>query len=303
MSEDKKMQISASMVKQLREKTGAGMMDCKKALGETEGDFEQAVNWLRKKGIAKAAKKADRVASEGLAFAYSEGKKGVLIEVNAETDFVAKNEQFTQFVQDLAELVHKTGETNIEKLTAMDWPAGGTVADQLTELVATIGENMSVRRAAVLSVSKGAVASYVHMNGKIAVLTALSADEENEKLQETARNVAMHVAAANPQALDRDSVDPEVVEKEKQVLVEQAKQSGKPDNIIEKMVEGRMNKFFEEICLTEQAFIMDTDQKVKDVVSNAASGARVADFARFELGEGVEKKEEDFASEVASMAQ
>lgn len=303
MSEDKKMQISATMVKELRDKTGAGMMDCKKALGETEGDFEQAVDWLRKKGIAKAAKKADRVASEGLTFAYSEGKKGVLIEVNAETDFVAKNEQFTQFVQKVAEIALESGETDIEKLSAMSWPEGGTVAEQLTELVATIGENMTIRRATVLSVSKGAVASYVHMNGKIAVLTALSADEENDKLQETARNVAMHVAASNPQALDRDSVDAELAEKEKQVLVDQAKQSGKPDNIIEKMVEGRMNKFFEEICLTEQAFIMDTDQKVKDIVANAAPGAKVAGFARFELGEGVEKKSEDFASEVASMAQ
>ena len=303
MSEDKKMQISASMVKELREKTGAGMMDCKKALGETEGDFEQAVDWLRKKGIAKAAKKADRVASEGVAFAYSEGKKGVLVEVNAETDFVAKNEQFTKFVQQLSELVLSSGETDIEKLSALEWPTGGTVAEQLTELIATIGENMSIRRATVLNVSKGAVASYVHMNGKIAVLTALSADEENDKLQETARNVAMHVAAANPQALDRDSVDAALVEKEKAVLVDQAKQSGKPENIIEKMVEGRMNKFFEEICLTEQAFIMDTDQKVKEVVANAAPGAKIVDFARFELGEGVEKKEDDFASEVASMAQ
>ena len=297
------MNISASMVKQLRDKTGAGMMDCKKALGETEGDFEQAVDWLRQKGISKAAKKAGRVASEGLTFAYSEGKKGVLVEVNAETDFVAKNEQFTQFVQDLSELLLQTGETDVEKISAMAWPAGGTVAEQLTELIATIGENMSIRRAVVMSVSTGAVASYVHMNGKIAVLTALSADEESDKLQETARNVAMHVAAANPQALDRDCVDADLVDKEKQVLVEQARESGKPENIIEKMVEGRMNKFFEEICLTEQAFIMDTDQKVKDVVAGAAPGAKIVDFARFELGEGVEKKEDDFASEVASMAQ
>ena len=297
------MQISASMVKELRDKTGAGMMDCKKALGETAGDFEQAVDWLRQKGIAKAAKKADRVASEGLTFAYSEGKKGVLVEVNAETDFVAKNEQFTKFVQELSELLLVSGETDVEKINAMAWPSGGTVGEQLTELIATIGENMSIRRVSILSVSKGAVASYVHMNGKIAVLTALSADEESAKLSETARNVAMHVAAANPQALNRDCVDAALVEKEKQILVEQAKDSGKPENIIEKMVEGRMNKFFEEICLTEQAFIMDTDQKVKDVVASAAPGAKVTDFARFELGEGVEKKANDFASEVASMAQ
>ena len=303
MSEDKKMQISASMVKQLRDQTGAGMMDCKKALGEAEGDFDQAVDWLRKKGIAKAAKKSDRVASEGIAYAYSEGNKGCLVEVNAETDFVAKNEKFTQFVQDLSELVLKTGDTDIKKLSAQAWPTGGTVAEQLTELVAKIGENMTIRRATVLSVSKGAVSSYIHMNGKIAVLAALSAEEESDKLQETARNVAMHVAASNPQALDRDSVDAELVAREKQVLVDQAKQSGKPDNIIEKMVEGRMNKFFEEICLTEQPFIMDTDQKVKDVVENAAKGAKIVDFARFELGEGVEKKEDDFAAEVASMTQ
>ncbi len=303
MNEEVKMQISAGMVKELRDRTGAGMMDCKKALGEVSGDFEAAIDWLRKKGIAKAEKKAGRTASEGMAFACSEGGKGCLIEVNAETDFVSKNDKFVSFVETLAQLVMKNDVTDVEKISQLSWPTGGTVAETLTELVATIGENMTIRRATILSVSTGAVSSYIHMNGKIAVLVVVSADEVNDKLTAVARNVAMHVAAANPAALDRTSIDADMVAREKQIFVDQAIQSGKPENIVEKMVEGRMNKFFEEVCLNDQAFIMDTDQKVGEVVAMAAPGAKISAFARFELGEGIEKEEGDFAAEVAAMSQ
>ena len=296
------MQISASMVKELRDRTGAGMMDCKKALGETSGDFDAAVDWLRTKGIAKAEKKAGRVASEGLAFAYSTGTKGCLVEVNAETDFVAKNDAFVAFVEGLAKLVAETGTTDVEQIKALSWPEGGTVAEKLTDLVATIGENMSIRRAALLEVSNGAVASYMHMGGKIAVLVALSAPSSDDKLADVARQVAMHVAAANPSALDRDSMDSSELERERTVYEDRARESGKPDNIVEKIVEGQINKYYEEKCLTEQAFIMDTDQKVGEVVSKAVEGAKISGFARFELGEGIEKKEDDFAAEVASMS-
>jgi len=297
------MQISASMVKELRDRTGAGMMDCKKALGETSGDFEAAIDWLRKKGIAKAEKKSGRIASEGMAYAYSTGTKGCLVEVNAETDFVAKNEKFTSFVENLAQLVAKTGTTDVEAIKALSWPEGGTVAEKLTELVATIGENMSIRRATVLEVTSGAVASYMHMGGKIAVLVAVSAPSAGDnKLADVARNVAMHVAAANPASLDRASIDPELVARETNVYKERALESGKPANIVDKIVEGQISKFYEEKCLTEQAFIMDTDQKVGDVVAKAVSGAKITAFARFELGEGIEKKQDDFAAEVASMS-
>ena len=296
------MQISASMVKELRDRTGAGMMDCKKALGETSGDFDAAVDWLRKKGIAKAEKKADRVASEGMAYAYSTGTKGCLVEVNAETDFVAKNDKFVSFVETLAKLVADTGATDVAKINALSWPEGGTVAEKLTDLIATIGENMSIRRATVLEVSNGAVASYMHMGGKIAVLVAISAPKSDDKLADVARNVAMHVAAANPASLDRDSIDPALVARETAVYKERALESGKPANIVDKIVEGQINKFYEEKCLTEQAFIMDTDQTVGDVVAKAVEGAKISAFARFELGEGIEKKQDDFAAEVASMS-
>ena len=296
------MQISASMVKELRDRTGAGMMDCKKALGETSGDFDAAVDWLRKKGIAKAEKKSDRVASEGLAFAFSTGTKGCMVEVNAETDFVAKNDAFVSFVEELAKLVAETGTTDVEAIKAMSWPQGGTVAEKLTDLIATIGENMSIRRATVLEVANGAVASYMHMGGKIAVLVAITAPKSEDKLAEVARNVAMHVAAANPASLDRDSIDPALVARETAVYKERALESGKPANIVDKIVEGQINKFYEEKCLTEQAFIMDTDQTVGEVVAKSVEGAKISAFARFELGEGIEKKQDDFAAEVASMS-
>ena len=295
------MTITASMVKELRDKTGAGMLDAKKALTENDGDMEKAVDWLRTKGIAKAAKKAGRVAADGMVLAVSSGTKGAVVEVNAETDFVAKNETFKEFVQKLADVVLQSGTTDMDALANENWPEGGTVGEKVTDLVATIGENIGIRRAATLEVSSGAVAAYVHMGGKIGVLTAVEASEANDTLTETARQVAMHVAASNPQALDRDSIEPAVVEREKSVLTEKAKESGKPEAIIEKMLIGQMNKFYEESCLTEQAFIMDTDRKVADVVSGAVSGAKVIAFTRFALGEGIEKQEDNLAEEVAKM--
>ena len=296
------MQISASMVKELRERTGAGMMDCKQALTENSADFEAAVDWLRKKGIAKAEKKSGRVAAEGMVTTLVEGPVGAIIEVNAETDFVARNEHFTTFSNGLAKLVLDSGETDIEKLKTMPWATGGTVGEQLTTLIATIGENMSIRRAAVLRVSKGAVASYIHMNGKIGVLVGIEGEGDAAKFAEAAKNVAMHVAAANPQFLDRSQVDGSALEREREIFAEQARQGGKPENIVEKIVEGRLNKFYEEVCLTEQAFIMDTDHKVGDVVAKLGGGAKIAGFVRFQLGEGIEKETGDFASEVAAMA-
>lgn len=293
------MQITAQMVKELREQTGAGMLDCKKALEENNGNFENAVDWLRKKGIAKAEKKAGRAATEGVVVAKASGNKGILLEVNAETDFVSKNEQFQSFVARLADVVFQTGETDVEKLKQMSWPEGGTVAEKITSLIATIGENMNIRRAALLTTNNGEVKEYIHMGGKIGVLVALEG-ATGEKVAETAKNIAMHVAAANPAALNRDSVDPAMIARERDILVEQARQSGKPENILEKIVEGRISKFYEESCLVEQAFVMDTDRKVGDVAK--AAGTTVAGFVRFQLGEGLEKKADNFAEEVAKVA-
>jgi elongation factor Ts len=300
---DKPMQISATMVKDLRERTGAGMMDCKAALQETSGDFEAAIDWLRKKGISKAEKKSGRVAAEGMVVAVSSGTKGAVVEVNSETDFVSKNELFVAFANEVGQLVLDNGETNVDKLSAMTLPSSGkTVAEQLTTLIATIGENMSLRRASFVKVASGAVSSYVHMNGKIGVLVAIEAPEASTKLAETAKNVAMHVAAANPKFLDRTSVDSSSLERERAIFVEQARASGKPEAIIEKIVDGRVAKFYEEVCLVDQAFIMDTDRKVADIVRDVHPQAKIAAFSRFALGEGIEKQTGDFAAEVAAMA-
>jgi len=297
------MQISASMVKDLRERTGAGMMDCKAALTETSGDLEAAIDWLRKKGMSKAEKKSGRVAAEGMVVALSGDKKAAVVEVNAETDFVAKNDMFVAFSKEVAELVLENGETAVEKVSAMTLPSSGkTVADQLTTMIATIGENMSLRRAALLSVTSGVVSSYVHMNGKIGVLVAIEAPEASDKLAETAKNVAMHVAAANPKFLDRSSVDSSDLDREKEIFMDQARQSGKPEAIIEKIVEGRINKYYEEVCLDDQSFIMDTDRKVGDIVRDVHPDAKISGFVRYALGEGIEKEVGDFAAEVASMA-
>jgi elongation factor Ts len=282
------------MVKDLREATGAGMMDCKAALDENKGDMEAAIDWLRKKGIAKAAKKASRVASEGLTIAVAQGNKGAVVEVNSETDFVAKNPDFRAFVEGLAQLVLSSGITDVEALKTQK------MAETLTNLIAKIGENMNIRRAQILSVPQGAVSAYVHGAGKIGVLVAVKTASADAKVAETARNVAMHVAAANPLFLDSSSVDGAALEREKAVFADQARQGGKPEAIIAKIVDGRVAKYYEEVCLVEQPFVMDQDRKVKDVIKGAAADATVAAFVRFQLGEGIEKQVSDFAAEVAA---
>lgn len=291
--------ITAQMVKDLREATGAGMMDCKAALDENKGDMEASIDWLRKKGIAKAAKKASRVASEGLTIAVAQGNKGAVVEVNSETDFVAKNPDFRAFVENLAQLVLSSGITDVETLGQQkmgDLP----VAETLTNLIAKIGENMNIRRAQILSVPQGTVSAYVHGGGKIGVLVAVQTASTDAKVAESARNIAMHVAAANPLFLDSTSVDGAALEREKAVFADQARQSGKPEAIIAKIVDGRVAKYYEEVCLVEQPFVMDQDRKVKDVIKGAAADATVAAFVRFQLGEGIEKQVSDFAAEVAA---
>ncbi len=302
-------EITAALVKELRDKTGAGMMDCKKALTETGGDLEAAVDWLRKKGLSAAAKKAGRTAAEGLVAAAVSGTKGAAVEVNAETDFVARNEQFQAFAAQVAELALEAG-GDIEALKAMDYPGSGrSVAEELTNLIATIGENMNLRRTAALEVSDGVVCPYIHSAvaeglGKIAVLVALESTADKAKLTELGRQIAMHVAAANPQALDVESVDQAMLDREREVLSEQARASGKPEEIVAKMVEGRMRKYYEEVVLLEQVYVIDQESKVKKVVEQAGKdlGApvRLAGFVRFQLGEGIEKEEADFAAEVAA---
>jgi elongation factor Ts len=296
--------ITAALVKELRDKTGAGMMDCKKALTEVSGDIEQAVDWLRTKGLAAAAKKSGRVASEGLIGVASAPGRAAVVEVNAETDFVARNPTFQAFVEEVAKIALSVGD-DIEKIKAAPFPGTGrTVADELTHLVATIGENMTIRRAKVLSVPSGEVATYVHGAlkpglGKIGVIVA-TAGQPGEALNLLGRQVGMHVAASRPDALDISSVSPEALEREKTVLTEQARTSGRPDNVIEKMVQGRVQKFYEEVALLEQVWVHDNKTRVKDVMKNA--DASITGFERFALGEGIDKPKEDFAAEVAATA-
>ncbi|HTP83607.1 MAG TPA: translation elongation factor Ts [Alphaproteobacteria bacterium] len=301
-------EITAALVKDLREKTGAGMMDCKKALTETGGDVEGAVDWLRKKGLAAAAKKAGRVAAEGLVGVAASGPRGAMVEVNAETDFVARNDSFQDFVRKVTDLAMTAG-GDIEKLKSAAYPGGGTVAEKLTSLVATIGENMSLRRGVGLSVGQGVVASYVHNAsspglGKIGVLVALESAGPADKVAALGKQLAMHIAAANPLSLSVADLDKAAVERERAVLSEQAKTSGKPDNVIAKMVEGRLRKFYEDVVLLEQVFVVDGESRVSKVLENAAKeiGApvKVAAFRRYALGEGIERKTEDFAAEVAA---
>jgi len=303
-------EITAATVKELRERTGAGMMDCKKALAETNGEMEAAIDWLRAKGLAAAAKKAGRTASEGLVGAVIEGNRGAIVEVNSETDFVAKNEVFQEFVRNVAELVVENG-ADVEALGAAQYPGGGTVQEKLTDNIAKIGENQSLRRAAVLEVGEGAVVSYVHNQvapglGKIGVLVALESGAPAEKLNELGKQIAQHVAAAHPQALDAESIDPALVERERAIAMEKAKESGKPQNIIEKMVEGGLAKFRKENALLSQLFVRDNKTPVADIVASAAkeagTGIQLTGFVRFQLGEGIEKKQEDFAAEVAAAA-
>jgi elongation factor Ts len=301
--------ITASMVKDLRDKTGAGMMDCKNALNETGGDMEAAIDWLRKKGISKAAKKSGRAAAEGLVGVAVDAGTGVLLEVNAETDFVAKNDEFKAFVKDATKLALKEG-GNLEKLLAS--PMGSSSVQQtLTELIAKIGENMNVRRAAAISVDPGVVAAYVHNAaspelGKIGVLVGLKSSGDKEKLSALAKQLAMHVAAAAPLAISPEHLAPEVVERERNVQAEIARQSGRPENVIEKMMEGRMRKFYEETVLLQQTFVIDGETQIVKVIEKASKelGApiTVEGFVRFQVGEGIEKAEADFADEVAQMA-
>jgi elongation factor Ts len=301
-------QITASMVKELREKSGAGMMDAKKALEEVGGDMEAAVDFLRKKGLAKAEKKSSRTAAEGLVAIISEGTTGAVVEVNSETDFVARNEKFQNFVQAVAEKA--TQVENTEDLLAADMD-GKSVKDTLTNLIATIGENMSIRRMEKLSVSEGAVVGYVHNAvapnlGKIGVLVALESAGDKAALEALGKQLAMHVAAAFPQCLDADSADQAALERERNIIRETALAEGKPADIVEKMLDGRMKKYLKEICLMDQIFVIDGETSISDLVKNAAKevGAPVTlkSYARVQLGEGIEKEEEDFAAEVAKAA-
>jgi len=298
-------EITAAAVKALRERTGAGMMDCKRALTESGGDAEAAFDWLRKKGLSAAAKKSGRVAAEGLVGVASAVNKAAMVEVNAETDFVARNETFQALVQAVAQIALEVGE-DVDAIRAAPFPGTGrTVADELTHLVATIGENMNLRRAKVLTVPSGVVATYVHNAlkpglGKIGVLVAVESKDEQSALETLGRQVGMHVAATRPDALDVDAVDPAALEREKGVLTEQARASGKPDAIIEKMVEGRIRKYYEEVVLLEQVWVHDGESRVRAVVKKA--GATLSGFARFHLGEGIDKQGGDFAAEVAAAA-
>ncbi len=292
--------ITASQVKELREKTGAGMMDCKKVLTETNGDEEKAIELLRERGMSKAAKKSGRVAAEGLVATYisADKKIGAVVEVNAETDFVAKNEEFKAFVADVAKQVVEKAPATVEDLLSQESiaEAGKTVQEVLTGKIATIGENMSIRRFERFSSENGTITSYVHGEGKIGVLV----DMENAT-EEVAKDVCMQIAAAKPEYLDRESVPADRVEKEMEILKAQAMNEGKPAEIAEKMVQGRIGKFYGEICLVEQPFVKDPDQKVGKMVE--ANGAKIVRFARLEKGEGIEKKEENFAEEVAKQLQ
>jgi elongation factor Ts len=294
--------ITAALVKELREKSGAGMMDCKKALQENAGNIEESQDWLRKKGLATAAKKSGRAASEGLAGMITDGRQGVVAEVNSETDFVARNEIFQEFVRNVTKVAMTVG-GDLDKLRAADYPGTSrTVEEELIHNIATIGENMNLRRSTGLSVGSGVVAGYIHNKmaddlGKIGVLVALESDGDAGKLEALGRQIAMHVAAARPQWLSIDEVDASALDRERDVLSEQARASGKPEEIIAKMVEGRLRKFYEEVVLLEQVFVMDTEKKIAKVIEEAAGeiGApvKLGGFVRFELGEGVEKAAEE----------
>lgn len=302
------MSVTAAMVKELREQSGAGMMDCKKALNETNGDMEAAVDWLRTKGLAAAAKKSGRVASEGLVAIAVAGANGALVELNSETDFVSRNDEFQGFASTLAALALDAGD--LDALNAMDYPeTGRNVADELTQKIATIGENMTLRRMEKVTVGEGAVVPYIHNAaadglGRIGVLVGLQSSASADVLNGLGKQLAMHIAATSPASLSVDELDPALIARERDVLIEQAKASGKPQEIAEKMVEGRMRKFYEEVVLLEQTFVIDGESKVKDVIAKAAkdAGADIAltSFKQFVLGDGVEKEETDFAAEVAA---
>jgi elongation factor Ts len=301
--------ITAAMVKDLRETTGVGMMDCKQALSENNGDMQAAIDWLRKKGLSKAAKKADRVAAEGLIGALTAGPKGVLVEVNSETDFVARNEQFQGLVKMIAQIALKTG-ADVEAIKAAK--VGDVTTERaIQDAIATIGENMTLRRAAELSVLAGVVSSYVHNAvvdgaGKMGVIVALESTGKTDELATLGRQIAMHVAAANPAALDSASLDPAIVAREKDVMADKYRQQGKPEAMIEKIVENGLKTYYKEVCLLEQAFIHDTGksvaQAVKEAEGKVGAPIKLTGFVRYALGEGIEKQESDFAAEVAAAA-
>ena len=297
--------ITAKSVKELREMTGAGMMDCKKALVQTEGDIEKAVEYLREKGLAAAAKKAGRVAAEGIVktFVSADKKTAGMVEVNCETDFVAANEEFVSFADKVAEMVANTSAANVEELLAEKFDGEATVQEALTALIAKLGENMTLRRFAKFNIEKGAVASYIHGGGRIGVMVEVACDTESEILEEVAREVCMQVAAANPLFLSKEEVDSESLEKEKEIYRVQALNEGKPENIVEKMVNGRIQKYYKEVCLLDQAWVKDGDKSIakflEEKSKEVGSPIAITRYARFERGEGIEKVEEDFAAEVA----
>lgn len=289
------MAITAQMVKELREKTGAGMMDCKKALQETDGNMDQAIDFLREKGIAKAAKKADRIAAEGITFILAEGNEAVILEVNAETDFVAKNEGFQSLVKELAEHLLANKPATVEEALEQNMKNGTKMGEYINAAIAKIGEKLTLRRFEIRSKEDGdAFGAYLHMGGRIGVLTVLKGTND----EEAAKGVAMHIAALNPKYVDRSQVTEEEVEHERQVLTQQALNEGKPENIVAKMVEGRINKFFEEICVIDQPFIKNPDQKIRQFIES--KGATLESFVRYEVGEGLEKRQDNFAEEVMS---
>lgn len=303
------MAITAAAVKELRERTGAGMMDCKKALSETNGDVEAAVDLLRTKGLAAAQKKSSRTAAEGLVGVAVNGTKGVAVEINSETDFVAKNDQFQAFVSGVTDVALGLSSDDVEALAASDYPAGGTIAEKLTNNIATIGENQAIRRMKSVAVSSGLIVPYMHnavtpTMGKIGVLVALESTASADVLEALGKQIAMHIAAAFPLALDASGLDQDTIERERAIATEKAAESGKPANIVEKMVDGAMAKFAKENALLSQIFVMDNKTPIAQVVEQAGKDAgadiKLTDYVRFQLGEGIEKKEEDFAAEVAA---
>ncbi|GLB59318.1 translation elongation factor Ts [Cytobacillus sp. NCCP-133] len=287
------MAITAQMVKELREKTGAGMMDCKKALQETEGDMEKAIDFLREKGIAKAAKKGDRIAAEGLSSVKVDGNEAVILEVNSETDFVAKNEGFQTLVKEIAEHLLANKPASVEEATGQTMANGATLESHINSAIAKIGEKLSLRRFEIKSkTDNDAFGAYLHMGGRIGVLTVLEGTTD----EAAAKDVAMHIAALNPKYISRDEVSQDEVERERQVLTQQALNEGKPENIVAKMVEGRLGKYFEDVCVNDQAFVKNPDQKVGKFVES--KGGKIREFVRYEVGEGIEKREDNFAEEV-----
>ncbi|AZL15076.1 translation elongation factor Ts [Rickettsiales endosymbiont of Stachyamoeba lipophora] len=304
-------EITSQMIKELREKTGAGMMDCKKALTENNANFEEAVDWLRAKGLAAAAKKASRVAAEGLVAVKVEGNFGVAVEINSETDFVAKNDQFITICADIAAIAFKTKATDIEVIKAERLTNNNTVEEEITNKIAVIGENINLRRIGQVQVTNGVVGHYIHNAaaenmGRIGVLIGLESTGNQEKLSQLAKQIAMHIAAARPESLTIDELDTSLVARERDIAAEQSRASGKPENIIEKMVEGRVRKFYEEAVLLEQVFVIDGKTKIKDAVAELAkelgTEVKISSFVRFNLGEGIEHQQSDFANEVAQMA-